>query len=76
MITLEGYITTFEITPASTDDREGLKDIMDGKSGLVVLGDKGMLESPWQRKCQIRESALWHSNVQTAKRTGRNQCVN
>ena len=41
MITLEGYITTFEITPASTDDREGLKDIMDGKSGLVVLGDKG-----------------------------------
>lgn len=23
------------------DDREGLKDIMDGKSGLVVLGDKG-----------------------------------
>lgn len=41
MITLEGYITTFEITPASTDDGEGLRDIMDGKSGLVVLGDKG-----------------------------------
>lgn len=41
MIAPEGYITTFEITPASTDDREGLRDIMDGKSGLVVLGDKG-----------------------------------
>lgn len=41
IITLEGYITTFEITPASTDDREGLRDIMDGQSGLVILGDKG-----------------------------------
>lgn len=41
MITLEGYITTFEITPASTDDREGLKDIVEGQSGLVILGDKG-----------------------------------
>ncbi len=41
MITLEGYITTFEITPASTDDWERLRDIMDGKSGLVVIGDKG-----------------------------------
>lgn len=25
MITLEGYITAFEITPASIDDREGVK---------------------------------------------------
>lgn len=41
MITLEGYITTFEITPASTDDREGLRDIVEGQSGLVILGDKG-----------------------------------
>lgn len=41
MITLEGYITTFEITPASTDDREGLRDIVNGQSGLVILGDKG-----------------------------------
>ena len=40
-ITLEGYITTFEITPASTDDREGLKDMVGGQSGLVILGDKG-----------------------------------
>ena len=41
MITLEGYITTFEITPASTDDREGLKDMVGRQSGLVILGDKG-----------------------------------
>ena len=41
LITLEGYITTFEITPASTDDREGLRDIVEGQSGLVILGDKG-----------------------------------
>lgn len=41
MITLEGYITAFEITPASTDDREGLRDIVENQSGLIVLGDKG-----------------------------------
>ncbi len=41
LITLEGYITTFEITPASTDDREGLRDIIENQSDLVILGDKG-----------------------------------
>lgn len=41
MITLEGYITTFEITPASTDDRESLRDMVEGQSGLVSFGDKG-----------------------------------
>lgn len=41
LITLEGYITAFEITPASIDDREGLRDIVANQSGLVILGDKG-----------------------------------
>lgn len=41
LITLEGFITTFEVTPASVDDREGLRDIMVNQSGFVVLGDKG-----------------------------------
>ena len=41
MITLEGFITAFEITPASTDDREGLRDMTDGLSDITILGDKG-----------------------------------
>lgn len=41
MIILEGYVTTFEITPASTDDWEGLRDMVEDQSGLVILGDKG-----------------------------------
>lgn len=41
LITLEGFITDFEITPASTDDREGLRDIMSSYSNITVLGDKG-----------------------------------
>lgn len=41
MVTLESYITAFEITPVSTDDREGLRDLVQGYSGVVVLGDKG-----------------------------------
>ncbi len=31
MVTFEGYITASEITPASTDDREGLHDLVDGE---------------------------------------------
>ncbi len=41
LITLEGYITAFEITPASIDDREGLRDFAENRLGLVILGDKG-----------------------------------
>ena len=41
LITLEGYITAFEITPASVDDREGLRDLAENHLGLVILGDKG-----------------------------------
>lgn len=41
LITLEGYITAFEITPASTDDREGLRDLVDNCSNFTVLADKG-----------------------------------
>ena len=41
MITLKGFITTFEITPASVDDREGLRDLTDGLSDITILGDKG-----------------------------------
>lgn len=41
LITLEGYISAFEITPASVDDREGLRDFAENHLGLVILGDKG-----------------------------------
>lgn len=41
MITLEGYITAFEVTPAGIDDRAGLRDHAENKRGLVILGDKG-----------------------------------
>lgn len=41
LITLEGFITAFEVTPASVDDREGLRDFAENRLGLVILGDKG-----------------------------------
>lgn len=39
--TLEGFITAFEITPASVDDREGLRDIAANYCDITVFGDKG-----------------------------------
>ena len=41
LVTLEGCITAFEITPASVDDWEGLRDLAQNRLGLVILGDKG-----------------------------------
>ena len=43
LITLEGFITDFEVTPASTDDREGLRDIVDSKSDIIILAGKGYI---------------------------------
>ena len=68
LITLEGYITAFEITPASTDDREGLRDMVENQSNLVILGDKGYvgenltLEMKEQGICLM---ALKRSNCKT-----------
>lgn len=39
----EGFITAFEITLASVDDREGLRDMAETRLGLTILGDKGYI---------------------------------
>ena len=68
LVTLEGYITAFEITPASTDDREGLRDLMQGCSNLTVLADKGYVgENLMQemKKQSICLFALKRSNSKT-----------
>ena len=54
MITLEGYITAFEITSASIDDREGLRDLVENQSGLVILGDKGYVGDRLTQELQDR----------------------
>lgn len=41
LVTLEGYVVSFGVAPASQDDRDGLRDLVDGLSGLMILGDKG-----------------------------------
>ncbi len=43
LITSEGYIASFEITPASTDDREGLRDLAAHWSNITILADKGYI---------------------------------
>jgi len=49
LITIEGYITAFEITPASVDDREGLRDFAGNHLCLTVLDDKGYTgEQLWE----------------------------
>lgn len=68
LITLEGYIVAFEITPASTDDREGLRDMVENQSDLVILGDKGYVGenlAPEMKEQGICLMALKRSNSKT-----------
>lgn len=59
MITLEGYITAFEITPASTDDREGLRDLVDNCSNFTVLADKGYVGERLMQEMQEQNICLF-----------------
>lgn len=59
MITLEGYITAFEITPTSTDDREGLRDLMDGCSNVTILADKGYVNRKLFQEMQKQNICLF-----------------
>ena len=76
LVTLEGYITAFEITPASTDDREGLRDLVDNCSNITILADKGYVGEKLMQEMQEQTICLFlHSSVPTVKKTGQNRCV-
>ncbi len=59
LITLEGYITAFEITPASTDDREGLRDLADNWSNVTILADKGYVGKNMKQEMQEKNICLF-----------------
>lgn len=69
LTTLDGVITTFDLVPAHTDDREAVEGVLDASSNLVVLGDKGFIDRDWQADWGERRGHL----VVTPKR--RNQKV-
>lgn len=68
LITLEGYIVAFDITAASVDDREGLRDLVQGRTGAVVLADKGYVGEAFTQELAsqgICLMALKRSNSKT-----------
>ena len=58
LITLDGFITAFDITPASTDDREGLRDLMGEEYALSVIGDKGYVGEQLREDMQNQNICL------------------
>ncbi|MFR8015549.1 MAG: IS982 family transposase [Clostridiaceae bacterium] len=59
LVTLEGYITVLEITPASTDDREGLRDLVDNCSNITILADKGYVGEKLMQEMQEQTICLF-----------------
>jgi hypothetical protein len=63
VISLEGVITGFSLTPANGSEREAVWEITNGISGLLI-GDKGYLSSSLQQ--DLLKQAL---NLETPKRS-------
>ena len=59
LVTLEGCITAFEITPASTDDREGLRDLVGNCSNITILADKGYVGEKLMQEMQEQTICLF-----------------
>lgn len=76
MVALEGYITTFQIMPASTGEREGLRDLMTGHANVTILTDKGYVGEKFLRKYRSGTSTSLLKSVSTVKKIGQNSCVN
>ncbi len=49
---MEGYITSFDVTPASTDDRKKLRDPTVGLRDAVILADKGYIGEMFWKEMQ------------------------
>ena len=60
LITLEGVITSFEITPTSTDDREEPRDLAANHSGVTILGDKGYTGEAFAQGMYSQGFVCWH----------------
>lgn len=43
LITLNGFVTDFIITPANIDDRDGVWELLDSFNQLTLIGDKGYI---------------------------------
>jgi hypothetical protein len=43
LVTLDGFVTDFTLTPANIDDREGVWDLLDSFHRITLIGDKGYI---------------------------------
>lgn len=58
LMTLEGFITAFTTTPASVDDRQGLRELTENRSNLTILGDKGYVSNELNQELKEKGNCL------------------
>ena len=58
LMTLEGFITAFTVTPASVDDRQGLRELVENRSNLTILGDKGYVSDALTQELKEKGNCL------------------
>lgn len=59
LVTLEGFVTQFEVTPANMDDRPPVFDLADGAGNIIILGDKGYTGKEFCRQLSIENKTMW-----------------
>ncbi len=56
---MEGYIVSFEITSAPTDDCEGLRDLATHWPNVTILADKGYVGKNMSQEMQEKNICLF-----------------
>lgn len=59
LVTLEGFVTQFEITPANIDDRPPVFDLAEGIRDIIILGDKGYTGKEFCRQLSIENKTMY-----------------
>lgn len=59
LVTLEGFVTQFEVTPANMNDRPPVFGLADGAGNVIILGDKSYKGKEFCRQLSIENKTMW-----------------
>ena len=58
LVTLEGFVTQFEVIPANIDDRPPVFDLAGRAGNIIILGDKGYTEKEFHSQLSMENKTM------------------